>query len=171
MRRAAPSLWALGILLWGAVGQEPVEEWEEILTLGKSSCSRRSHRCTTAGCPAKPAPVLREEQGRHFLVLGCIRIENNHGWKTKPAQLNGCKSSGRHGLQPCQAAPTQMMASPAARHVCREGCWAGWAAARVSGLAKCLPGTARIPQPPSNPPLLRDSARAAPQQSCREKTS
>lgn len=124
------------------------------------------------GLPCKASfNAENRARGCHFLVLSCIRIESNHGWKTKPAQLNGCKSSGRHGLQPRQAAPTQMMASPAAHHVCSGGCWAGCAAARVSGLAKCPPGTTGIPQLLTNPPLLGDSARAAPQQSCREKTS
>lgn len=65
-----------------------------------------------------------EERGHRFLVLGCIRIENNHSSETKPAQLNRCKSSGRHGLKPGQAAPMQITGYPRARRVHAEGvCW------------------------------------------------
>lgn len=104
------------------MGQEPVEEREGTLRAGKSSRNAESRWCKAAGCLGVPALVLRgEEQGHHFLVLGCIRIENNHGSETKPAQLNRCKSSGRHGLKPGQAAPMQITGYPGARRVRTEG--------------------------------------------------
>lgn len=74
------------------------------------------------GCLCRPALILREEWSYHFLVLCCIRIENNHSSETKPAQLNRCKSSGRHRHKPGQAAPMQITGYPRSYHVHTRGC-------------------------------------------------
>lgn len=115
----------------------PLRHWKFCLgeTLGKGlSRNKREfggqgrqflplYWCKMDGCFCQPALMLTgEERSYHFLVLCCIRIENNHSSETKPAQLNRCKSSGRHRHKPGQAAPMQIMGYPRSCHVHTRGC-------------------------------------------------